>query len=467
MQYKKHSQLFTAIATLLLTTPLWATNGYFTHGVGSKNKALAGSGLAMPEDAISLANNPAAILSNGDKIDAGLAIFSPARSYKSSDSLANGTYPAFTIGPNDLKSKSNYFYIPHVAATWKLNDRSAWGVAFYGRGGMNTDWQGGTATFDPDGPGPAPVTTFPGTYGASAFASVFGGDGTAGVDFSQAFLDIGFSHKSGDILTWGASFVGVMQVFSAKGVGSFLQYTETFAESGGTVIPQNLSNNSHDQAYGFGGKFGIQMDFSPKISFAASYQSEIGMSKFKDYSDLFADGGNMDVPGALKAGITFRPNTGLALNFDIEQVYYSNIPSVGNPMSLIFNCPTAGAGPSGNLANCLGGKKGAGFGWDDMTIYKIGGQWTSGNDWTWRAGFSHGDQPIAESEVLFNILAPGVIEDHLTFGFTHGLPSGNEYSVALMYAMNKKVTGANPFDPTQTISIDMDQWEIEFSFGWR
>jgi hypothetical protein len=50
--------------------------------------------------------------------------------------------------------------------------------------------------------------------------------------------------------------------------------------------------------------------------------------------------------------------------------------------------------------------------------------------------------------------------------------------MSFMYAFNNKVTGpasaigdptdtGNPFDPTQSISIDMDQWEIEFSFGWR
>ena len=58
MQRMNTSKLATAIATLLLTTPLWATNGYFTHGTGAKNKGMAGSGLAMPEDAISVANNP-------------------------------------------------------------------------------------------------------------------------------------------------------------------------------------------------------------------------------------------------------------------------------------------------------------------------------------------------------------------------------------------------------------------------
>ena len=68
---------------------------------------------------------------------------------------------------------------------------------------------------------------------------------------------------------------------------------------------------------------------------------------------------------------------------------------------------------------------------------------------------------------MFNILAPGVIEDHLTFGFTRKLSSGNEFNTSFMYGFNKKVTGANPLDPSQNITIEMNQWELEFSYGWR
>jgi long-chain fatty acid transport protein len=207
-------------------------------------------------------------------------------------------------------------------------------------------------------------------------------------------------------------------------------------------------------------------DLGETVSLAASYQPKITMSKLDDYSDLFADHGNMDIPSDLKAGITFRPNAGLALNFDIEKIWYSDVPSVNNPFSNLFACPTAGAGGT-DLSSCLGGKNGAGFGWEDMTVYKIGAQWAASEDWTWRAGYSTADQPIPESEVVFNILAPGVIEKHATIGFTHALPSSNEYSMSLMYAFNKKINGINPLDPSQTISMDMDQWELEFSFGWR
>jgi len=465
MQLKQKTRLATAIVSLLLTTPLLATNGYFTHGIGTKNKGMAGAGLAMPEDAISVANNPASALSNTGKYDLGISVFSPQRSYETSQSQANGQCSpmgcAFTIGPNDIDSDNEYFYIPNMAGVWAIDDQSAWALSFFGKGGMNTTWHGGTATFDPSQSGQY-VTTFPGTYGGG----IMGNNGTAGVDLSQAYLELTYARSIGEKFTWGISAVGVMQVFAARGLSAFAGYTETFAASGGTVFPDSLTNNGHDQSYGLGAKLGIKWDWTDTVSFATAYQFKIGMSKLKDYSDLFAGSGNMDIPASLKIGLTFRPQEHFALNFDVERIWYSDVLSVGNPFINMFSCPTANPMAT-DVSYCLGGKNGAGFGWDDMTVYKIGGQWNTGGDWTWRAGFSHGKQPIDSSEVLFNILAPGVIEDHLTVGFTRTLSSGNEVSMAFMYGFNKKVTGPNPFDPSQNISFEMNQWELEFSFGWR
>ncbi len=122
---------------------------------------------------------------------------------------------------------------------------------------------------------------------------------------------------------------------------------------------------------------------------------------------------------------------------------------------------------STDFSGCFGGSSGAGFGWDDMTIYKVGVEWNTGSDWTWRVGYSHGSQPIADSEVLLNILAPAVIEDHVAFGFTKKRHDSNEFNVSFMYALEGKVSGPNPFDPTQDIEIRMHQWELEVSYSWR
>jgi long-chain fatty acid transport protein len=434
----------------------FATNGYFTHGIGTKNKSMAGSGIALPEDAIDMANNPAVAPFVGDQFIVGLALFSPHRDYETSESELNGQFNSFTIGPNSLDSKNKLFPIPLVSKSWQLDNGSAWGLSFYGRGGMDTEWQGGTATFDPDGPGPGGVGTFPGTYGA----------GDAGVNFNQAFLDITWAKQVNDNLSLGISAVLVGQWFKAFGVQSFAGFTETFAASGGTVLPDSLSNNGTDWAFGAGLKFGLHAPVSDSVSLGLMYQTKIWMNEFDDYSDLFAEQGGMDIPADLKFGITFHANEQWDFNFDFEYIWYSDVKSVGNPIQLIFNCPTAGAGGT-NLSNCLGGDDGAGFGWDDMAVYKVGARYKAGKDWTWRFGYSYGKQPIDESQMTFNILAPGVMQSHLTTGFTLERTPGRQFNMSFMYAPSKSVTGLQNFDPTQTVKFKMHQWELEASYSWR
>jgi long-chain fatty acid transport protein len=69
--------------------------------------------------------------------------------------------------------------------------------------------------------------------------------------------------------------------------------------------------------------------------------------------------------------------------------------------------------------------------------------------------------------VLFNILAPGVIEEHLAVGLSKQTSNNGEWNVAVMYAPTTTVTGLNPFDPTQTIELSMYQLEVELAYTWR
>lgn len=455
---RKAYSLKAGLALALITSsPLvFATNGYFTHGLGTKNKALAGAGTATPQEAMATSVNPASAVVLGNKFESGISLFSPRRSYGATASLANGQGGAFTIDPGNVDSGSEYFPIPYIARTWDLNEDTAIGLSFYGRGGMSTNYTSGSATFDPDGPGPAPVMSLPGAYGA----------GKAGVNLMQAFTDITYSKRNGD-LAWGAALVLAGQAFKADGFASFTPYTETFAASGGTAPASSLSNNSRDFAYGAGFKLGFIWDASDSINLALSYQSQIKMSDFDDYSDLFAQGGGFDIPASFRAGVSFSMSPTSILHYDIEHTQFNEIDSVGNPLSNLFSCPTAGAGGT-DLGSCLGGDRGAGFGWDDMTTHKIGYQWQPSGmeDWTLRVGFSHGKQPIRDEQVLFNMMAPGVIENHFTTGFTHVMDNGKEYSFSVMYAPEKKISGPNPFDPTQKIELKMHQFEIEFGYSW-
>jgi long-chain fatty acid transport protein len=456
-----------AVALSLAAGTASATNGYFTHGAGTKSKAMAGAGSADPQELMSLATNPAGLAGLPETIDAGLGIFSPIRDYKTSPSQANGGcfqgQCAFTIGPNDVTSKNEFFPVPFVGMNWRLDEQSAIAAAFYARGGMNTQWEGGTATFDPDGAqGPAGPMTFPGTYGGGAG----GGSGNAGVDLMQGYLNFTYAWKTtDDRFALGASGIFVLQRFQVRGIGNFAPYTQSFVESGFTKMPEHLSGNGHDMSYGYGASFGGIWNVSKMWSLAAAYTTKMSMSDFGDYSDLFAGGGAFDIPSTATFGLTVRPTRDVSLSFDYQEIWYTDVDSVANPIQNLYGCPSLGGT---NVQNCLGGNQGAGFGWEDMSVYKFGGSWKYDADWTFRAGYSFVDhQPIPKSQMTFNILAPAVIEDHFTLGFTRRMAGDNELNLSFMYAPGNTVKGPNNFDPSQTVELSMHQFELEVSYSWK
>lgn len=455
------------IALALAAGSASATNGYYMHGMGTKSKGQAGAGVANPQEVLSLATNPAGIAFVPESIDAGLAIFSPMREYSTSASQAPGACFApgrclLTVGPNDIASQNEFFPIPHFAMNWALTDDDHVAAAFYARGGMNTKWEGGTVTYDPYfgmNPSVTRPVTLPGTFG----------DGTAGVDLMQGFLNLTYAHKFGEKLSLGVSAIAAIQRFEARGVDNFAPFTRTYVSTfnpaTGGQVPKDLSDNGHDMSYGYGGSVGFQWNPLDMFSLAAAYTSKMSMSEFNDYSDLFAEKGGFDMPSTWTFGIAVRPSDALTLMIDVQEIKYSDVASVSNGIENLFNCPILPGGT--DLEGCLGGKRGAGFGWDDMRVYKFGAAWDYTDTWTWRAGFSMTNQPIPKDQMTFNILAPGVMEEHFTVGFTQKLEGGNEVNLSFMYAPEVTVRGPQNFDPTQRVTLKMQQVELELSYSWK
>jgi long-chain fatty acid transport protein len=100
-----------------------------------------------------------------------------------------------------------------------------------------------------------------------------------------------------------------------------------------------------------------------------------------------------------------------------------------------------------------------------MTVYKLGYQKVLSDLWTARCGISYGRQPIPSSEILFNILAPGVQEWHFTLGATKKVGEDGEFSMSMIYSPDKKVSGLNPNDPAQSLTIHMHQFNFEIGFS--
>jgi long-chain fatty acid transport protein len=267
------------------------------------------------------------------------------------------------------------------------------------------------------------------------------------------------------VRTWAKAFGGgkhaigispiiAYQQFEAEGIASFAGFSSN---------PANLSGKGTDDSTGFGFKVGYLGRFTDSFSFGLSYQSEVGMDEFGKYAGLFAEQGGFDIPSSWTGGFAFNVGESGVLLLDYQEINYSDTASVSNPFANLFNL----FAPAPDFSFALGGDRGPGFGWQDMEVIKVGYQWGSG-DWTWRLGASTTDQPIPSSEVLFNILAPGVMEEHYTFGFTRNMASGNELNFSLMHAPAVSVSGPNPLEApgAQTIELEMDQWDIEIGYSW-
>ena len=426
-----------------------ATDGYFADGYGIKSKGRAGTGTAMATDAFGGANNPASMVFVGNRIDFGVDLFSPRR-----ESARTGS----TIGiDGQAESDSNYFLIPDFGYNKMINPNLSLGITVYANGGMNTDYPGGQIPSGTAcGPATGPGTGFnpaPGAY------NLLCGNGSLGVDLMQLIFAPTLAYKITPNHAFGISPLIGYQRFAAEGLQAF---------AGFSTSPANVTNQGHDTAWGYGARIGWFGQLSETLSAGAAYSTKIYMQEFDKYKGLFAEQGGFDMPENYNVGVAFKAMPKLTVLADYRRINYNDVPSVGNPSAGLLQCA------GGNQAYCLGGATGAGFGWQNVNVYKIGFEYQYSGEITLRAGYSHNDNPIRAQDVTINILAPGVIEDHVTLGFTYKTKSGGELTMFYMHAFENSVTGPsffNNFTPpgatAGTETIKMYQNSIGIAYGWR
>ena len=441
MYTKKYlpTSFIVALFIYLNISYLGATDGYFSLGYGARHKGVAGAGISLYH--FSLANgNPAGHVFLDNQFEIGLSFFNPNREFTvtGSPSMIPGF---FGLAPGTEVSGSKLFFIPRFAGNWHLDENSAFSVSVFGHGGMNTD------------------------YPSKVFFDQ--GEETTGVNLSQLLTNLTYSRKLSANHSIGFSAVVAFQLFELKGASNFAPFSSDGA---------NISNNGTSTSLGFGFKVGYIGQFTEALSFGATFQSKTNMSEFDEYKGLFAEQGDFDIPSSLTAGISYALSNKFTAMFDVKQIYYSKVRSIGNPMDLQTNGPVDQMGNPNPNFKPLGDDAGWGFGWEDMTVYKFGFEYDASENWMFRGGFSHGNNPVTGSEVLFNILAPGIIKEHIAVGLSKKLVNNRRIDFSFNYALSSTVSGFNPLDfdpvqlqqgqfvPNQTIELKMNQIDIEIGY---
>jgi long-chain fatty acid transport protein len=198
------------------------------------------------------------------------------------------------------------------------------------------------------------------------------------------------------------------------------------------------------------------------------------MTNFDKYKGLFAEQGDFDIPESYGIGVAFKPAKNLVVAADILRINYNDIASIGNPGPGMNTGDLLGIPPMDTAATlgacpvnpyCLGNDQGMGFGWENMTIYKLGVQYGVNNRLQVRAGLNYGETPIRDDQLAFNTAAPGTVEMHYSVGFTYKANEMLEVTGTYMYVApnNQEGCDQNIVDCAQ---IGMHQNVFGLGFAW-
>lgn len=408
----KVTRVFAFMALAGLTGSAFATNGYFSHGYGMSAKGMGGAGIAYPQDSLAAATNPAGMVHIGNRMDIGLEIFAPDRGF---------TAGATSYDGNGSGAMESWFPIPEFGYNRMINSNMSVGLSVFGNGGMNTTYANGDH----------PFTGFPGGTAGS----------TVSIDLMQMFITPSVAYKINPQLSVGAALNLIAQSFESKGVGAFGQ-----------------ADNGRDLSYGASVRLGGMYQLNNAVTLGATYQTKGNMSRLDDYAGLFPNRGEFDIPANYGVGIAVKASDKLDVAFDVMRIDYASVDVTGNAAK-----------------NSLFALNQHGFGWDDQTVFKLGFAYKYTPDLTLRAGLNYGKQPIdlpaapvGNEDIGFdlNTLAPGVVEKHLTLGFTKELSASTSITGSYMHAFNNKVSGtAGMIGGGATGTLEMSQNAFGLSFN--
>lgn len=412
------------LAALLAPATALASAGYFQLGYGIKSKGMAGVAIALPQDALAVASNPAGMVWVGNRVDAGVEGMTVDRG---SEIVGNN----LGLGGSRDANGRKRFAVPDFGLNRMLGERWSLGVSVYGNGGMTRYIDNPLSALDGSKPG--------------------------GMEYVQAVVAPVLAVKIGDRYSAGIALNLVVQDFVARGIEHFDH--RIFSESPGFV-----TNRGRDRSSGAGVRLGGLARVSDTLALGASWQPRIRMSRFEHYRGLLKNQGNFDVPENYAVGAALVVAPGLTVAGDLQRINFAGVSSLGTS----FDCFLA-------VKCLLGSSDGPGSGWRSTTVYKAGISYEPAPRVVLRAGMAWLRQPIPESQTLLNIFAPAVTERHVTLGTTWQISPRWELSASYMRAAGPTVHGRGSipagFPPGGVgggeANLRMKQEALGISLGWR
>ena len=399
-----------------------ATNGYYMIATGAKSLGMAGAVVANPQDASTIIQNPAGIaFLRNTTFDVGGAVFSPIRKLNGHDSDSKVyMIPSAGFAYNPMGCNCG---TPHFV----------FGIGMYGVSGMGVD------------------------FSDSNLAGSTGALTKAWSNMAMMEMSVGGAYRVNDKLAIGFAPVFVYQSMGLEMNFNFgkpvsamptnqqqmMAQTEAGKFMGGYVqskAPYKVSLDSAT-AYGVGFDFGIVYKVNDMIQLGLVYKSKRYMQKLK--WNTTPDGGmidddevkmRLDMPRQVAFGINFRPIEPLRIEADIRWINYKDV---------MDEVDIDGMRTIDQKTMKFVKQDTWNFHWKNQWVFAIGAEYQATKALTLRAGFNYAKSPIDDDDLNANVVAPAIVETHVTVGASYEFTKNLELSVAYAHAFEHKQSHKN------------------------
>ncbi|PIZ04515.1 MAG: hypothetical protein COY58_03430 [Gammaproteobacteria bacterium CG_4_10_14_0_8_um_filter_38_16] len=424
-----------ALSSLTCITTAFATNGAFDYGFSEITRGMGGAGSALPQDTLIAAINPAGMVDVGKRLDFGAFFYVPTVSYVATD-VTPAQVGGIAVAPGYHASTDKLFFLPDFGYNHPINNKSAWGISMYSLAGFGGQFITNDNAYVAGG------TPAPGALGNNKLET----------DLKQSITSVTYSHKFLSHSAWGVSLLFGLQALHVDGVSNLSNFT---------VDPNNLSNKGTDYSVGGGARFGVLFGVLPKLDLGISYQPKMPMTKFHQYAGLLPNGGEFDIPAFGNIGLAWHIISNVVLVADMEKIWYKDVPAYGTSHDALLN------GPCTTASTCMGGANGAGFGWNNAVIYKLGAQWKITKKTTLRAGLSHTNELLSNTYATENMITPGAIIKNLySLGATQDFSKKDAITAVVTYIPRQSLRSQNLFARPAIQYVTLNATGIGFGISW-
>jgi len=398
------------LAAPLAGRPAVGQMGHILDAVGPVNQSIGGAGTALPLDSMGALHwNPASITGlPKSEVAFGCAGFAPVTKIASSvgaGAFRPGAPPVSmqgsTTSDTDINPMASLGFVCHPE-----DSRWTYGLGGFCIGGFGVDYPGSTTN---------PVLTAqpPGGFGFGAIFSQFQMMQfcpTAAYQLSDCFS------------------IGLAPTFnwSSLAVDPFSGAAPD--DANGDTYPTYPSGSHADSRWGLGFQVGLYFE-APRSGWhlGVSYKSTQWFGEYKINSRDELGGTrqlafDLDFPAVFSMGAAYTGFHRWDLAVDVRYINYADTDGF----------EPARFAPTGAVT---------GFGWNSIWAVSVGAQYHVCRHVKLRAGYTFNENPIGDDVTFFNVHAPGIIQHHLSGGFSWELPADWTFSLAYHHGFQNTISG--------------------------